>query len=241
MRIASLLIALAACQGSGEQRPINPGGGDDQVTTGTDGGTTTDGPTGDGTGIAGRVCLVSDLRNLSTCAATGADGLTVTLGSETATTSADGSFTIGTPGGSSLVWHVSGTGIVPSVMAYSATPLASAVPAVPAVLYESFTLSNGVLINAGEGSVIGRVVHATNAISNATASISPAATYAAFYDGNSASTWNQNSTGTRGVFWIPGAAGGNASVTVDTAAGDSVAASLAVDGDSITFVVVEVP
>lgn len=240
MRIASLLIVLGACQGGSEQRPINPGGGDDHVTPPlTDAGTTTtDGTTSDGAGISGRVCVVSDLRNLSTCAATGAAGLTVTLGSETATTSADGSFTIPTPAGSSLVWHVSGTSIVSSVMAYSTSAL---VPAVPATVYDNLTLSNGVIVNAGEGSVIGRVVRAATVVSGATATISPSATYAAFYDGNSASTWNQNSTGTRGVFWIPGAGAGSASLIVDTAAGDTVAATADVESDSITFLVVEVP
>lgn len=238
MRIASLLLVVAACQGGGEQRPINPGGGDDVVSPTVDASSTTDGTTIDGTGLSGRVCVVSDMRALSTCAATGADGLTVTLEGQTATTAADGSFTIATPSGSSLVWRVSGTSIVSTVMPFSASTL---IPAVPATLYDSVALANGVIINAGEGSVIGRVVHATNPISGAVAAISPVATYDPFYDGSSATAWNQNQTGTRGVFWIPGSSTGTPQISVETLAGDVVSVGVPVEGDAITFAAIEVP
>src|ERR1043165_3884112 len=84
--------AGAGCHDDVEMFPIGPGG------FGPGGGTTPDPPGVDGKGgaptINVRVCLINDPRKPTEWPASGADGLTVTLGTETATTAADGSFTI---------------------------------------------------------------------------------------------------------------------------------------------------
>ncbi|CAN5918922.1 hypothetical protein BH11MYX3_BH11MYX3_23800 [soil metagenome] len=195
MKLAWLLVALTACQAAEEDRHVLPGGDDGESTTpgGGDAGIR-DAPPGDGSAILGRVCLLSDLRNLAGCAATGADGLTVTLGGQMATTAADGTFTMPAPSGSTLVWRVTGPGVVPSRMSFSVVPL---IPVVPQSFYDDLALSNGVIINAGQGAVVARLVTPHGAgVPGGTGTI-VAATYPAFYDGSSASQWNQSSTGTQ--------------------------------------------
>ncbi len=236
MRLVSLLVVLAACQGGGEDnRPVLPGGDDgESVHPGGGDARIDDAPHGDGAAIMGRVCLLGDLRNLASCASVGADGLTVTLGTQTAMTAADGSFTIPAPSGSTLVWRVNGPGVVPSRMAFSAVPR---IPVLPKTVYDNLTLSNGVILNAGQGTVVARVISQGAAVTGATGTIVNAS-YAAFYDGNSATVWNQNSTGVQGMIWVPGVAAGTASLSVDVA-GTISTVPTAVDDGGITFVIVD--
>src|SRR5258708_7499579 len=55
-----------------------------------------------GTQISGKVCLIADARDLLTCSTANASGLTVQLGTRSATTTATGAFAIATPQGSNL-------------------------------------------------------------------------------------------------------------------------------------------
>src|ERR1044071_9473062 len=111
------LAALAACGvgGFGDDFSVQPGG---------PGGPNTpldaaliDAPDPDAlVTLAGRVCIALDIRSpLANCATTGAGGITVTLGTKTATTLADGAFTIEKPSGSTLTWRATGQGLVKSV------------------------------------------------------------------------------------------------------------------------------
>ena len=88
MKCATLVVLLAACQaGASDDFPSRPsGGGPVHIGTGSrdagvgdggsDGGLDGDG----GVSIAGRACLLTNLRDLTVCKTTGAGGLTVSLG-----------------------------------------------------------------------------------------------------------------------------------------------------------------
>ena len=231
-------IALAACTSSGTDKlPIVPGGGG--IPGGTGGkqdAAVYDG--NDGGGLAGRVCLVGDARALATCASAGAEGLTVTLGGATAMTAADGTFTIAAPQGTNLTWHVTGTNLVTSVMAYSATPQ---VPALTQATYNELLNSNGIILVSGQGSLFVRVLQAGAPLAGATASILPAATEIN-YEGTTATAWDGHATGAHGVAWIAGEAVGNASVTVTPPTGTpATIAPIPVEDGAITFVATDFP
>jgi hypothetical protein len=236
MRLACTLLVAAGCGSSADPRMVLPGG-DDTTTHPGEGidAAPGDGALGDGMGLAGQVCVIADLRVINSgCAQTGADGLTVTLDGNTAMTTDNGSFVIATPNGSGLIWQVSGPGIVTSLVPFSASAV---LPAVPLDLYQDVTLANGVIINPGEGSVIVRSLDAVThqPLSDLTADVMPAATYAPFYDGSTASTWNQNGTGAQGITWIPGVTVGSATVTLQNMAGTQVMAQLPIGDQTITF------
>ncbi len=233
MRLVWFVVALAACQAAEERRNVLPGGDDDEsVTPGGGDASVPDGTAGDGAAIMGRVCLLADLRNLEGCASSGADGLMVTLGTQVATTAADGTFTMPAPSGSTLVWRVVGTGVVPSRMVFSAFPL---IPVVPQTLYDDLLIANGVILNAGQGSVVARVVSQGLGVPGVTGTIVTA--NQSFYDGSSASTWNQNSTGNQGVIWIPAVPTGSANLTL-AVAGSMTSVPVDVDEGGITFTIV---
>src|SRR6476660_1845280 len=98
MRTIVLVAALAACGGDdGTGFPIMPGGGGSGSSSMPD--ASIGGDEDGGSTLTGRVCLVSDARRPTTCAGSGADGLTVTVGGSTATTAADGSFSLTRPSG----------------------------------------------------------------------------------------------------------------------------------------------
>jgi hypothetical protein len=232
------LALIAACKAQGDDYPVLPGGGGG----GTGGGTTpdaaVDAPADGGTMIAGRVCLLTDVRDLTSCAATGAGGLTVTLGIDSTVTAGDGTFLLPQPFGSNLVWTVSGTDIMTSAMPYSAV---LDIPAISATTYADLLLGNGVLLAAGEGGLMARVVSGGSAVAGATVT---GATNDGnvFYDGSSASIWNQGSTGAFGTVWIPQMVAGTGSLSVTPSGGSpTTVSSLPITDGGITFVVVDVP
>jgi hypothetical protein len=159
---ALLLVALlvAACKIEDKDRaPTVPGG-----PSGTGSGANIDAREDDGDGgaaIVGRVCLVTDLRQPATdCANTGAGDLTVTLGSKTTTTVEDGTFSIEPPSGSNLTWRVTGADIVTSVTPFSVDTV---IPTIDTDVYTDLLSTNGVILIAGQGSVVGRVVQGAGA------------------------------------------------------------------------------
>jgi len=188
--------------------------------------------------LAGRACVLTDLRDLTSCATTGAGGLTVMLGSQTATTADDGQFTLATPAGTLLVWHVSGTDVVPSVMPLGATPQ---IPVVTTTAYADALNSNSILLAQGQGSAFVRVVRGAAALTGATAVASPTPTYPAFYDGATSLTWDQDATDAYGMVWIAGADAGSLTVTVTPPLATGVPITVPIEGDSITFVTLDVP
>ena len=237
-RALLVLVVLAACHPSDENDyPVTVGGGGfgggqlaaPDAANGGDGGPS----------LVARVCLMTDPRDQGSCAATGAGGLTVTLGTSIATTADDGTFTIARPASTSLVWVITGTTIVPSVMSFAAQPQ---VPAIPATLYAQLQGDNGVVPQAGQGAAMVRVVHGTVLVPSATVTISPAGIYATLYDGATPSGWTQSATGSFGAAWMPGVTAGTANITVTPQGGTSVVISQVpiVDG-GVTFLTQEVP
>jgi hypothetical protein len=241
-RLAMLLLVCGACGGGDdfELYPVNPGGGG--VSTGVGGGSGGSNVDGDaGVELTGRVCLIVDARTPTTnCAVTGADGLTVTLGTRTATTMANGDFTIRVISGTNNVWSVTGTGIVPSAMTFTGS---NTIPALTTQTFADMVTTNAASVPAGSGSIIARLASNNAALTDAKVTTTPPPPGNVFYDAADAITWDQTSTGTLGVAWVPGIAPtATASMTVTNAAAESTMfMNIPVFADTITWVTANVP
>jgi hypothetical protein len=250
MRFALSLVCVfgvvGACK-AGDDYGVVPGGGGPIGGGSGSGSGVTDGPMFDPDAAAmGRVCVMSDPRDPTSCAGLGADGITVTLGNYQATTSADGSFVIQTTGGSGLVWHLSGSAIVPTVVPYSPS---RTIPTISVNRYDQLLGDNGILFSDQEAAVFARVTQGGAVAVGATASATPPPTSAIFYDGGNATDWNQNATGAFGMVWIPQLdiqTGTSATATITPAdtGGGSMPRSfpgIPLENLSITFVGLDLP
>lgn len=220
-----VVVFAAACgKTDNTMLPVGGGGGGDgglrpDSSPFTGDAATPDGTLGDGGAatLTGRVCLAADPRMLTmlvsptACASTGADGLTVTLGDQTATTAADGTFTIQMPSGAgSLVFHVTGPNIVPSHMILSDYEI----PALTTATFEALEAANGVTLLPGEGSIFAQIIRNGAGYTGVVAGSTPTSNYDAFYDGASATAWTQTGTGNYGAVWLPGLDVGDSAATV---------------------------
>ena len=230
----AVLVLLAACRaGAGDGFPIVDAGGD--------------AGTGDGgVELHGRVCLLTDLRRVgdaTACAGTGARNLMVSLGTRTATTTDDGSFTIVAPLGGGLTWHVTGAQLVPSVMPFGAD---YTIPAISDLVYGELLSTNQVTLADQQGSIVVRVVSGLAPVAGVTATSTPASNRLALYDGNSATLWTENRAGTGpgGIVWfadVPLAATGPTFATIAlTPRGRSPVPAVPVENQAITFVTYDV-
>jgi hypothetical protein len=240
MRIACLLLALTAChKGGGDDYPVLPGGDDVVIMPGVDAPAGSDGTLGDGPMLTARVCVLDDLRTPGVCKSVGAAGYTVTLGTSTATTADDGSFTIATPPGTNLVWRASGADIVSSVIRFSTSPT---VPAITTQYYEDLKGSNGIIINSGEASIVLFVSGGSLALSGATATVNaPAIAGPSLHDTNARLNWPQGATGAAGIAWIPNVSPGTDVVTVAAPQQTSQMVTLEVEDQAISFATVAFP
>lgn len=217
--------------------PIVPGGGGGTGGLGRpDAAIDAPGDTGP---ITARVCLLTaNLRTLSGCASTGAGNLTVTLGTETATTSADGTFTLMPPADSSgLHWVVTGVGVVPSAVRFGATVT---LPVFEDAAYAEMIALNNVSVDESPGLVV-RVSRLGAPVVGALVATDPEAT-AVYYDRETDATWSTlDGTGPNGVAWIPHIPGTSARITISS--GDSVTelGGNALLTNTITFVFAEIP
>ncbi len=239
------MVVLGACKDPIENNPINPGGGgggaggggggsDDYLDASLD-----EDANGDANpALAGRVCLVTDLRSLTPCSTTSAAGITVTLGSETATTDARGDFSIREPAGSDLQWRATGATIVTSVMELSTTHV---VPAIRTTDFANMLNANGVVLTPGQGSILAHVIAANAPVVGAIASTSPAAQFGPFYDGVTATVWTESATATFGAVWITGAAVGVTTLQVTPPGGAPFVTTHPVEDQAITFTTVVAP
>jgi hypothetical protein len=232
-------VFAAACSGFDVPKlPVNPGG-----SGGGPGGAHGDAGADSGDGgatLAGRVCLLPDPRDLTACAATGAGGLTVALGSQSATTADDGTFVIAAAQGTNLVWHVTGASIVTSVMPAS---LVASVPAIAVATFGNLATSIGMLFNVDQGQLMATIVQAGAPLANAAATTSPAAQYPTLYDDPaSASVWGVKGTGAHGTAWVPGLDAGTAALSITPMGGSATAVgAFPIEASSITFVVADLP
>lgn len=163
----------------------------------------------------GRVCLLTDPRKFTTCATTGADGLTVRIGSATATTAADGTFTIAGTSAANLPWRVTGANIVSSYKVLADYQI----PAMTRTMYNSLLTTNNVLLVPGEGSLMVHVVRNGLGYAGAVAEsqLPNDAYYLPFYDSAASATdWNQtpDTVGAEGAVWLAGMDVGNTSVKI---------------------------
>lgn len=235
-RLACVLLVAGCTTPLPDDYPVAPGGWAPGGNNARDGGPD-DGGDGGAT-IAGRVCVVDDQRDLETCAVTGAGSLIVSLGGRTAVTEDDGRFTISTPGGSNLVWRVSGPGHITTVMPFGAV---TKLPAVTVATYNEVMSASGVVLSIGQGSLVARVVQGGQPVVGATATVTPDAQYEPFYDGASAVEWDDDATGTYGLVWIPGAPVGTATVTVMRAGSSSATQNFLIEDQALTFQTIEIP
>jgi hypothetical protein len=242
--LALVLALVGACKQAqdADNLPVTPGGGGGG--TGGQGGIHRDAAIDarhlDGA-VTGRACLVADARLLDTCASTGAGGLTVMLGSATALTASDGTFTLVTPQGSDLVWTASGSAVTTSMMPFGPTPV---IPVLSQNTYQDLLDANLVSSGSGQGDVFVQVLGSGAPLAGAVASSTPPAANATLYDGTTATAWNQTATGVDGVAWIPGIAPGTATIKVTPPAsggggggsGNAVTITAPVGSQILTFV-----
>jgi len=194
---ACLLLLLVGCtEQDGPKYDINTPGGP--------GGTGS--PSGSGTAarISGRVCVLADPQILDACSLHGAGGLTVGMGSATATTSADGSFTI-EPGATTDITttplSVSGAGVVPSQRTVGAGNI---VPVMSNDLFNQMVLATGITTEPSSGSILATVTTSGGVPARGiTATSNPTLAAGPFFDSTGTSPWTLDSTGARGVVFFP--------------------------------------
>jgi len=237
--IGLLAVSAAACGSDGDAPPTGGNGDAGTFPDGTlvDAATSIDAQTDSQNVVSdgavtrmGRVCVTADPRKLN-CESSTAGGLTVRLGSGTATTSATGAFTIT---GDGDVFEVTGPNIVTSHM-----PVGDyEIPAILTTTYTAMITNNlqGLTLNPGEGSVMVFVLSNGFGLSNAIADSDPSASWEPFYDqAAQQTTFVQSTTGADGMVWIPGLDVGTASVTVTALTDDFTIGDLPIFDGHITF------
>lgn len=251
-RLALFALLLAGCgEEAGEGFPINPGGGGG----GSGGVTRTDAAVDAGdaiTMITGRVCvLAANLRTLSStgCASTGADNLTVTLGTASAVTAADGTFTLMPPADTAgLHWTVtdaaSGADVVQSLVKLGTTfgsGSATLLPAFDTAAYLQMVAANNA--SSDDAGIVVRVTKAGAVVAGATVTTVPAAASEVYYDADTDGTWDigAGGTGVNGVAWIPSIAGTSAQLTVTSGTTQATVTGVQLAQGAITFVAAEIP
>lgn len=228
--ITVLLVACAACGEDVDMFPVYPGGGGGGGTTFVDAGV--DASVGDGGVMSGRVCLINDARTPTACAASGAENLTVTLGTQTAMTMADGTFSIARPTGTNLTWRVSGTGVIASALPTSS---GSTIPALTLNVYESMIAASSAPSGDNTGALIVKLTQNGVAVTGVTATTNPASLGSVYYDGAAIDQWDFDATGSFGVVWVPGLDPGTVSMQVDSAT----LTGIPVFANTITYVFAE--
>jgi hypothetical protein len=233
------ISALAGCAGHGDDgdypsRPGNGGtiggGGGGSGDAGPDGG-------GDAPTAIGRVCLITDLRFPSNCAATGVAGLTVKRGTATMTTAADGRFTLPPVSNLGDRWLVTGTGLtlISSVVPFVAGAEVR-LPIITRANYDAFRQANGITPLDGVGAmhVSSRRPNGTPK-PNVTVLASPGGTSQPLYAGSSATVWTL-APGTSGVALVPNLSADGPVTITGSADVTTNLGNLPVVADSITFV-----
>ncbi len=251
MRIVFGLVAVtaAACSGDDGGLPIGGGGNDGgfQLPDSTivvhdaavDGAPDAFATPIDGNIFTGRACLATDPTALNTCAATGAGGLTVRLGSASTTTNADGTFMI-VGSAADKLWRITGPNIVSSYKAIGDYEI----PVIARATYNTMVTNNlgGLQLNPGEGSIMVQVIQNGFGLAGVTAVSDPTAVWAAFYDHPATpTTFEQDATETNGAVWVAGLDVGTASVAVTNGVTDLSTGALPVFDGGITFATVIFP
>jgi hypothetical protein len=184
------------------------------------------------------VCLIADPRTPTSCASSGAGGFTVKLGTEMATTGADGSFSIAQVTGSGLVWRISGTGIEPTAMRKGAT---NTIPVISDTVYGEMVGAMSAVVTTETGAIIVQVTHGGVALSGAIATATPSPDSSIYYDGTSTTAWALDATHGYGIIWISAIAAGTDSMSVDNGTVQGTISSIPVFPGTVTFATAEIP
>jgi hypothetical protein len=187
--------------------------------------------------LGGAACVLSDLRMLTACTPNAASGLTVAIGTASVTTNSDGSFTIEKPA-DATEWIVSGTGIVTSHIPFDPKDTTRRLPAMKDTDYNDLLLANGVVQQAGQGSLVVHAVTSTgSAVLGATAAVNGSGAQT-FYDGSDATVWDTDATGANGIAWLPTSPTGPQTLLV-TAQSGTKSFDASIVEQAITFVTVK--
>jgi hypothetical protein len=246
-KVLGLVVMLVVGCAAKEDFPIDPGGGGGGGggSSGSDAGidapndAAIDAPNIDApeATITGHVCLVKDLRILAAgCSTSAAGGLTVTLGSKTTTTNDTGAFIIDKPAGSSLTWHVTGSGLIKSAVPFSPS---TTLPAILDADYATLLADNLATVQPGQGSIVAKIVKGAPVVANATVSVN-GEQGRQLYDANSTTTWAVDDTGPLGMAWLPGyGTGSRAVIVVPPAPDNAKSTSITIEDQAITFVTID--
>ena len=201
--LLSTAVGASACAGGGEDGyPVRPGTG---VGGGPGGGTADAGVDGrlDGGITTGRICLASSLRTPDVCAATGAAGISVTRGTFTVLTGADGTFLL-PPATAVGNWSVSGAGLVTMVAPYLAGA-AVQIPVFTTAAWDLLRRDNNMVLVDGQGSVMVSALRPSALYKPlVVVSTDPAGVSGVYYAGDGLQIWNRDATSALGVAVAPG-------------------------------------
>jgi len=251
MKLVVLGLLLAACQSAADDFPPGGGGGGGAAGGGGGGGAVDAGTVSDGGDagpqLTGRVCLLTDLRqvgNLKECADTGAGHWTVSLGDSTAISGDDGAFTIAAPQGAGFVWHVKAGRIITSAMAFGTD---NTIPVMLVDRYQTLVAETGLPFTEQQGSIVVRVLRGTTPVTSIVARADNDTTFDALYDGTGPDSWGGAGTGPLGMAWLPSvnvpvpARQVTVSLTTSTQPGVLAAPAVTVEDQTITFVTQALP
>jgi hypothetical protein len=236
---------LSGCAGNGDDGyPTRPGNG--SIGGGGGGGSDAgvgDAATGDAAAAFGRVCLISDLRNPTTCAGSGAGNLLVQRGAVTVTTRADGRFDLPPATGAGDRWIVTGgtgsnlvTSVVPFVSGASVR-----LPIISQPTWDAMRAASGITPLDGTGAI-----HVLSLLPNgnpklgATVTVTPTIN-STYYPDTSATLWSRTLGTTSGVSLVPNLTAGQ-DVDIGGVATGNVRASLLrqpIVANSITWVTLD--
>jgi hypothetical protein len=196
--------------------------------------------------ISGRVCVLADPQILDACSIKGAGGLTVNMGAATATTTADGSFSLEPDAGTDLARtpiSVTGAGVVASQTSIHG---ANIVPVMSNDLFNQMVLATGITTESNAGAILATVdTNAGLAASGITASANPALAAGPFFDSTGGtSPWTLDATGARGVAFFPNVStAGPTSLTFTNpaTAGETTVDGIQVVDGGITYVDATLP
>jgi len=236
MRALVLVLVVAASCKTETNYPVGGGG-----FSGGGNGLHVDAPsdgTGSGSNIV-RACVLTDPRDLTSCKTAGVAGLTVTLGTQTATTADDGTFTISAPTGTNVVWDVKGSTVVESVTPYAGQ---TKISVMDSQMFIELQGNVGAQAEATTGGLLARVTRGGNAVIGETAIVTPANQLGSYYDGATASSWTQTGTGAYGTVFEPNVPSGSATLKLSAAGTlQATVSAIPITDGGVTFVVTELP
>jgi hypothetical protein len=190
--------------------------------------------------------VLADPQILDACSIKGAGGLSVNMGAATATTTADGSFTIEPDATTNIATtpiSVTGAGVVASQTSVRGSNI---VPVMTKDLFDQMALATGITTETDSGAIMATVDTSDGlAARGITASANPAIAAGPFFDSTGGtSPWTLDATGARGVAFFPNVSTvgpTNLTFTDPTTAGETTVDGIQVVNGGITYVDATLP